>query len=169
MTEARIEGLDVLGRRLKALPQEIAGKNGGPLLKALRRMGKTIQTAAKAKVPVRTGALRDNIIVVRKRKDRLRSGEEGVDVTVRARFKTYVDSRGNRQKKRVGAQYKVYGALYYARFIEFGTSKMTSEATGHKPFMRPAFEETKGRLGEMFRSELSRAIDDAVRKLERTK
>lgn len=158
--EVRIEGLREIGLRLKALPKEISGKNGGPLLKALRRMGVVIQKSAKAKVPVKTGALRDNIIVVRKDKRRLRPGEEGVDVTVRYRFKTYVDSRGNRKKNRVGAQYKVHGPLFYARFIEFGTSKMQA-----KPFLRPAYEEAKGALPEIFRKELTAAIDQAVRKL----
>ncbi len=155
-----IPGIRQLGLRLKALPEEIAGKNGGPLLKALRRMGARIQKAAKDRVPVRSGALRDNIIVVRKDKRRLRRGEEGVDVTVRAKAKKYKESGRNRLAAQAGSKYLDYGPLFYARFIEFGTSKMQA-----KPFLRPAFEENKAAMGDIFRAELSRAIDEAVKKL----
>jgi HK97 gp10 family phage protein len=163
MAEVRnVEGLRELGRRLKALPKEISGKNGGPLLKALRRMGAVIQKDAQARVAVKTGTLRDNIIVTRKRKQDLRPGEEGVEVTVRAKAKKFADNARNRKSGRVGGEYKSYGPLFYARFLEFGTSHQPAT-----PFLTPAFESAKGTLPEMFRNALSKSIDEAVRKLAR--
>lgn len=155
-----IPGLRELGERLKALPKEIAGKNGGPLLKALRRMGTVIQKDAKSRVAVKTGTLRDNIIVVRKRKDKLRPGEEGVDVTVRFKATAYKDNARNRRLGRVGGTYKNAGPLFYAKFLEFGTSRQPAT-----PFLTPAFEAAKGTLPEMFRTALTKSIDEAVRKL----
>jgi HK97 gp10 family phage protein len=157
---SRIQGLKELGEALKALPKEISGKSGGPLLKALRKMAKRIQDDAKARVPVGTGTLRDNIITARLRKDKLRPGEEGVEVTVRYKAKKYKDNARNRRLGRIGGEYKDNGPLFYAKFLEFGTQKMSD-----RPFLTPAFESAKPRMGEEFREELTKAIDAAVRKL----
>lgn len=157
-----IEGLRELGERLKALPKEISGKSGGPLLKALRRMGKVIQGRAKDRVRVKSGTLRDNIVVVRDKRARRKGATEGVEVTVRYKAKGYKDNARNRRTGRVGGTYKNYGPLFYAKFLEFGTSKMPAY-----PFMRPAFEGSKNELGGIFKAELTKAIDDAVRKLNK--
>ncbi|WP_440221833.1 HK97-gp10 family putative phage morphogenesis protein [Dokdonella sp. MW10] len=158
----QVHGLKELGARLRALPKEIAGKNGGPLLSALRKMGGEIQKAAQQRVPVDTGTLRENIIVTRDRAPQKVGMTEVVHVTVRFKAKAYRDNKKNRRKARVGAEYKDHGRLFYAKFLEFGTIN----APPH-PFMRPAFEETKPRMPEMFRTELSAAIARAVRKLNR--
>lgn len=158
---AQIHGLKELGQKLKALPDEITKKGGGgPLLLALRRMGAKVQKDAQARVPVDTGTLRDNIIVVRLKKSERKNGEEGVQVTIRAKAKKYADNARNRKAGKVGGEYKTYGPLFYARFLEFGTSKMTA-----KPFLTPAFEAQKGGMAEQFKTELTRAIDEAVKKL----
>ncbi len=156
----QIHGLKEIGERLKALPKEIAGKNGGPLAAALRKMGRVIQADAKGLVPVDTGTLRENIIVTRERDPKAFGATEVVHVTVRAKAKAYKDNKKNRKASKVGENYQDYGPLYYARFLEFGTVR----ASPH-PFMRPAFEQAKARLPEIFRSELSAAIDRAVRRL----
>lgn len=155
-----VDGLKELAHRLLALPDAIAGKNGGPLLKTLRRMGAKIQKDAKSRVAVKTGTLRDNIIVVRKRKDKLRPGEEGVDVTVRFKAQKYKDNARNRKLGRVGGEYKNNGPLFYAKFLEFGTSRQTAT-----PFLTPAFEAAKPTLGETFKTEMAKSIDEAVKKL----
>jgi len=163
MATVEIRGLKELGERLKALPNEIAGKNGGPLLAALRKMGREIQADAKRRVPVDTGTLRENIIVTRDRDPKKYGMTEVVHVTVRYKAKGYKDNKGNRRSKRVGKKYRDYGPLFYAKFLEFGTVK---DPQG-KPFMRPAFEGQKAGLPEMFKKELTAAIDRAVRKLNR--
>lgn len=158
----QVHGLKELGERLRALPKEISGKSGGPLLAALRKMGREIQAEAKERVHVDTGTLRENIIVTRARDPKALGGTEAVHVTVRYKAKAYKDSKGNRKQGRVGEEYKDYGPLFYARFLEFGT-----EHAPAYPFMRPAFESKKAELPEMFKTELSAAIDRAVRKLNR--
>lgn len=157
----KITGLRELGMKLRALPAEITKNGGGPVMLTLRRMGARIQKDAKQRVPVRTGTLRDNIIVTRKKKG-LSAGQFAVDVTVRAKAQKYADNKTNRRLGRVGGSYKTYGPLFYARFLEFGTSKMTA-----KPFLTPAFEAAKPELPNIFKTEMTRAIDEAVQRLAR--
>ena len=147
-----VVGLKELNARLAALPAEIGNK---PLKAALRKVGAVVQKSAQRKVRRKTGALADNIIVTRMR--RLPKGEEAVQVTIRARAKKYRDNKANRRKGRVGGEYASVGPLFYARFLEFGTSKMRPY-----PFLRPAFEENKTALPAMLRTELSLAIDRYV-------
>lgn len=155
-----IEGLRELGLALKALPKEISGKAGGPLLKALRKAAKPIQDKARSLVRRKTGTLHDNIIIVRDKRAKQKGMTEGVQVTVRYKAKGYKDNARNRRTGRVGGTYKNYGPLFYAKFIEFGTSKAPAY-----PFMRPAFETSKGELLPTFKKELALSIDAAVRKL----
>jgi HK97 gp10 family phage protein len=158
----KIDGLAEVMARMSALPQEIAGGNKSPLLVTLRRMGSRIAKDAQSRVPVDTGTLRDNIITSRLPKKRRAAGEEGVEVTVRYKAKGYKDNARNRRLGRVGGDYKNYGPLFYAKFLEFGTSKMQA-----RPFMTAAFEANKGALPEIFKTEMSRAIEEAVQKLAR--
>ena len=151
----QINGLRELGERLKALPKEISGK---VLQRALRKAAKPVQDNARARVRKKTGTLEANIITVTKRK--LRTGEQGVSVTVRAKATKFKDNKANRRKGRVGGAYKNYGPLFYARFLEFGTSKAPAY-----PFLRPAFEGAKDQMGEILRKELAVEIEKAVKKL----
>lgn len=162
MSTVQIHGLRELGERLKALPGEIASKNGGPLLAALRKMGREIQKDAQQLVPVDTGTLRENIIVTRDRDPQSLGMTEAVHVTVRYKARAYRDNKKNRKAKKVGEEYQDHGPLYYAKFLEFGTVR----AAPH-PFMRPAFEGAQARLPEMFQKELSAAIERAVQKMRR--
>jgi len=160
----KVEGLDELRIRLHALADELGPKANGPLLTALRRMGTVIQKDAQSRVAVKTGTLRDNIITARLPKRARKNGEEGVQVTVRANAKKYKDNARNRRLGRVGGDYKAYGPLFYARFLEFGTSHQPAT-----PFLTPAFEANKAMLPEMFRSALSKSIDEAVKKIAKRK
>lgn len=156
----QILGLKELQARLEALPAELAGGNKSPLLVTLRRMASKIAKDAQSRVPVDTGTLRDNIIASRVPKKRRAAGEEAVEVTVRYKAKGYKDNARNRKLGRVGGDYKNYGPLFYAKFLEFGTSKMQA-----RPFLTSAFEANKGGQPAQFTNELSRAIDEAVKKL----
>lgn len=57
-------------------------------------------------------------------------------VGVKGGAKRYVDNKANRRLGRVGGSYEGPGAVYYWRFLEFGTAKMRAQ-----PFMRPAMSE----------------------------
>ena len=154
-TQVQVHGLREINARLKALPARIQGR---PVVNALRKAGRVVQKAAQARVRKRTGALRDNIIVSRKRTKE--PGSETVQVTIRARAKKYKDNARNRRSGRVGGAYADVGPLFYARFLEFGTSKMAAI-----PFLRPAYETHKHELPEIFRVELAAAIERAASKL----
>jgi HK97 gp10 family phage protein len=156
----QITGLKELMASLEALPKEIAGGNKSPLLVTLRRMASKVAKDAQARVPVDTGTLKDNIIASRVPKKRRANGEEAVEVTVRYKAKGYKDTARNRKLGRVGGTYQNYGPLFYAKFLEFGTSKMRA-----RPFLTAAFEANKGSMPDQFASELRRAIDEAVIRL----
>lgn len=156
--QIKVEGMAELAKALKALPAEIAGKNGGPLRKAIGRAAVVIRDDARRRAPVDTGNLRDNIIAVRKRKSP--QGTEGYFVEVRRKRRKYANTRANRRKGRVGKTYESLGEAYYGMFVELGTAKMPAQ-----PFLRPAFESKKVEAVETFRVELAKGIDQAARKL----
>jgi HK97 gp10 family phage protein len=88
----------------------------------LEEAGEFVANRARQKVPVLSGKLRDSIRVVRLK------GDPRLNVRVYA---------GNRKKREEGG-------AFYAHMIEFGTVKMTA-----KPFLRPAFNECKGRIKDI--------------------
>jgi HK97 gp10 family phage protein len=157
----RVEGLRELEAKLKSLADEIGGKKAAqPVKAALRKAGRVVQKDAQSIVRRKTDLLHDNIIVTTAK--RLKSGSFGMNVTVRAKARKYANNAKNRRAGKVDKKFKDYGALYYGRFLEFGTSRM-----GPYPFMRPAFERNKGRLPNIIRDELAIAISKAVAKLKR--
>lgn len=156
--QIKVEGLAELAKALKALPAEIAGKNGGPLRKAIGRAAVVIRDDARRRAPVDTGNLRDNIIAVRKRKSP--QGTEGYFVEVRRKRRKYANTRANRRKGRVGKTYENLGEAYYGMFVELGTAKMPDQ-----PFLRPAFESKKAEAVETFRVELAKGIEQAAKKV----
>ena len=156
--QIKVEGLAELAKALKALPAEIAGKNGGPLRRAIGRAAVVIRDDARRRAPVDTGNLRDNIIAVRKRKSP--QGTEGYFVEVRRKRRKYANTRANRRKGRVGKTYENLGEAYYGMFVELGTAKMPAQ-----PFLRPAFESKKTEAVETFRVELAKGIEQAARKV----
>ena len=156
--QIKVEGLAELAKALKALPAEIAGKNGGPLRRAIGRAAVVIRDDARRRAPVDTGNLRDNIIAVRKRKSP--QGTEGYFVEVRRKRRKYANTRANRRKGRVGKTYENLGEAYYGMFVELGTAKMPAQ-----PFLRPAFESKKTEAVETFRVELAKGIEQAAKKV----
>jgi HK97 gp10 family phage protein len=156
--QIKVEGLAELAKALKALPPEIAGKNGGPLRKAIGRAAVVIRDDARRRAPVDTGNLRDNIVAVRNRKSP--QGTEGYYIEVRRKRRKYANTRANRRKGRVGMNYETMGEAYYGMFVELGTAKMPP-----RPFLRPAFESKKVEAVETFRVELAKGIEQAAKKV----
>lgn len=136
----RIEGLDGVLDALKALPPELASKRGGPARAALARGAKVIRDDARRRVPVATGAVRDNIVMKRDTRPDRYGANERYTVGVRGGAKRYANTKRNRRKGRAGQEYVTAGNTYYWRFLEFGTAKMAA-----RPFLRPAFESQKDR------------------------
>jgi HK97 gp10 family phage protein len=158
----RVDGLKELEAKLLALGVEYGTKAAfNPVRNALNKAARVVQKSAQSKVRVKTGAVRENIIVTSRGKPDDR-GFISTKVTVRAKAKAYKDNSRNRRTGKVGASYKNYGPLFYARFLEFGTVKMRPY-----PFLRPAFEENKAALPELIKTALAAAIERSVQKLKR--
>lgn len=111
----KVQGLSELVRTLEEMPDAIRRKS---LDKGTKEGATVIQQAAIANAPERTGKLKQNI-VVRKRKETIFDAEHSVVI--------------RKQGKASNAR-----NAFYAFFQEYGTSKFPA-----RPFMRPAFEQNK--------------------------
>lgn len=159
MINVKVEGLSVLNQRLKAIADDFGPKAAAsPVRAALRKNAKKLQVAAQQHVRVDTGTLKQNIITTLERKPQ--DGRIEMRVTVRAKARAYKSSSRTIRKGLVGVEYQHYGPLFYARFLEFGTSKMPAY-----PFLRPAWDELKGALPELMRADLADAIDRTLKRL----
>lgn len=160
-----IEGLAQLVANLRALPQELVGKGGGPIRKALYPLAKLIRDDARARVGYDEDGvgkhLREQIILKRDPNPRaIDNAAERYIVAVKYRTKKYTNNRKNRNAGRVGLTYQHFGDFYYWIPLEFGSSKMAPH-----PFMRPAFESNKMALSGMCVTNLAASIAQIVRKM----
>ena len=157
----RIEGLAGVMRSLQQLPPEIVSKRGGPVRSALQKAAKAMQVAAQTKLQgiidrpnedglpsESTGLLKKNIVTKR---GRLAGGEKGELYSVGVRRKAYPESKG----KRVSTP-------QVARLLEYGT-----ERRAPLPFLRPAFEENKGRVLGIFTDEINKKLSAIWKTLAR--
>ena len=161
MIQVKVEGLAVLDKRLKALAEEFGPKAAAsPVRSALRKNAKKLQVSAQRHVHPHylSGTLEQNIITALERKPQ--DGRIEMRVTVRAKARAYKSSSRTIQKGLVGLEYQHYGPLFYARFLEFGTSHQPAY-----PFLRPAWDELKGALPELIRADLAAAIDKTLARL----
>lgn len=158
----QVLGLKELEKKLLALGEEYGYRAAAkPVRAALRKGAQVIQRSAIANIHphYKSGTLEGNIIVTSQ--GRAKPGLIDVKVTVRAKAKAYKPNARNRKSGKIGANYKDYGPLYYARFLEFGTSKMRAY-----PFLTPAFEANKGTVPGMIRDFLAIEIEKSVKKLQ---
>jgi HK97 gp10 family phage protein len=149
----KVEGLQELERRLKAFGPKIV-RNG--LRTSAYAGAKVMMNAVKETAPVRTGELRANI---RAFKRRGQPNEARYSVGVRGLTRKFGNTPQNRRLRRVGKKYRVDGPGFYARFVEFGTSKMAA-----RPFMRPAFLANTDRAIAAVKARLERAVELAAKK-----
>ena len=158
MAEIHVDGLNDLLKRLVILADVTTDKDAQKsITKALRKSMQVVQKDAQSIVHVKSGTLKQNIIVAKARKPP--QGQIEMDVTVRYKAQAYKDNKSNRRKGLVGGTYKNYGPLFYGAFLEFGTVKMPAY-----PFMGPAWDRNKDALPDIFKTELSSAIDSAMAK-----
>lgn len=160
----KIEGLKELEQALMELPKA-TGRN--VVARALTKAGKPIVDAAKAKAPEDTGALRQSIqIIVRKRmrNPSLVYAVIGPAMGEYRQLKTPVAYvRGWRANAGVKRTYQVGGTPgVYGLFVEFGTID-----TPAHPFMRPAWQANGGVALEIIQTELANEIEKARARLAR--
>ena len=144
-----------LERRLKALPTEITGKNGGPLAQSLGLAAKVIQEQAAENA--------QNLKVFSKDGPYKRTGRL-VDSVSRAKSKApeTLDGRPNEAYfifPRPGKSRDDEKGAYYGGIIEYGSEHMEP-----RPYMRPAFESKKEEALVVFKTVLGRKITNIEKK-----
>lgn len=158
----RIDGLDDLLRRLKALGAE-AQKSGGPVGQAVRAGGKVIASQAKANVEQivatpnigggdeSTGLLASSIRTMRAKAHKVLKGE------------TYIVTVPKARRYPIGAR-SPSGApvALVGRLLEYGTPKRRPMA-----WMRPAFHGKKNEAVKVMTTTLLKGIARLERKLAR--
>lgn len=158
MGNVKVEGLSQIHKALSELGRKVSNKIA---VKAMREGGKIVREQARQNAPVlsqkvpyrRAGTLKK---AIKSSTKVLKNGKIGTVV----RVKTLTTKQIETFKVRSGKK----GALnpkdpYYWRFLEFGTSKMPA-----KPFMRPAFEQTKEKAATEIITTLKRGIEEEAGK-----
>lgn len=158
MGNVKVEGLSQIHKALSELGRKVSNKIA---VKAMREGGKIVREQARQNAPVlsqstpyrRAGTLKK---AIKSSTKVLKNGKIGTVV----RVKTLTTKQIETFKVRSGKK----GALnpkdpYYWRFLEFGTSKMPA-----KPFMRPAFEQSKEKAATEIITTLKRGIENEAGK-----
>lgn len=151
MMKIELKGFKELEAKLRTLGDKIA-KNG--LRSANYEGAKVIKEAMIAAAPVDTGLLKESIAIFNRR------GSETMvkhAVGFRKLLRRHANTAANRRKGRVGKKYSVDSPAFYARFVEYGTSKWPEG----KPFMRRSFLSNTDQAIEAVRLGLVKAIERA--------
>lgn len=119
----KVDGLGEIKAKLEDLREEFRDK---ALHRGVAAAARLVRNAARARVPVRTGLLRN---ALRYGKDRQASLPGKAVYNVFVSPKIQGPPRGKKQKR---------SWAFYWRFVEFGTSKMPA-----RPFLRPAIAENR--------------------------
>ena len=140
-----VQGLDGVAELLEQLG---AGVSEQALREAARIAMRPVLTAARAKCPVESGALRDSIMMDDRHKwgARLTVGTDKVEGYTR-RKDTIAGGLGLKNEH----------DRFYAAFVEFGTRKRAAT-----PFLRPAFDENKFTVVRTFEQALGRIVERAI-------
>lgn len=139
---------ETLVRRLKALPAEIASKNGGILRSTMFQVAKPVREKAKEYANVDTGRLAGAIRMRRDRRPHLVGASENYQVYVKV---------GRKRTDETGA--------WYWAFVHFPTEKNPNA----NPFLTRAFEDTKNLQIKTFNTVFPRKIELAEKKVKKIK
>lgn len=121
---------------LKWHGDDIMAEFKGDIPDALEAAAQEFLDAAQARVPVRRGDLHDSAYISTPTKS------------------TYRPKKIHAKEAKAKEGEVVAGfAAYYAKWIEFGTKKMRA-----KPFMRPALDESKTKLGNTIAARLRKSF-----------
>ncbi|AKG94521.1 hypothetical protein Shpa_10 [Paracoccus phage Shpa] len=151
-THVSLSGLKELDERMSNLTR---GMQRGALRSALMKAAKPLVEIAKHKAPVKSGKLRDSIMVGAKLNSR----------QAKLHRRMFRDDRSSIELF-VGPSYLMGGGGRHGHLLEFGTRKMAAQ-----PFMRPAWDQDREamleRIGDELRLSIDRAIARAARKAAR--
>ena len=119
--EVSLSGMDELMKKL----EEMGNKAGKIQNTALSKAAETVLDAAKDKVPVNTGKLKDTLGIG---KIKTKDGAKYIEVGI---------NKGDTSD------------IFYGKFIEWGTSQRPAT-----PYLQPAFEENINKVQEIIKQEL---------------
>jgi HK97 gp10 family phage protein len=167
-SEVKIAGLRELLQGLSNLPFEL-GK--GAIYSALGGAGAVVRKEAQARVPVlsssdpavQAGRRKPETLkrAIRVSRSRINKGQTGLwEVIVRVKPLKGSAIKKFKQTSGKGAS-KNPDDPYYWWWVEFGTSKMQA-----KPFLRPAFEQTKDAQLAAMRKRMAAGIERAAKKIK---
>lgn len=158
MGNVKVEGLSQIHKALSELGRKVSNKIA---VKAMREGGKIVREQARQNAPVlsqstpyrRAGTLKK---AIKSSTKVLKNGKIGTVIRVKELTAKQIETFKVRSGKK--------GALnpkdpYYWRFLEFGTSKMPA-----KPFLRPAFEQSKEKAATEIITTLKRGIEEEAGK-----
>jgi len=154
-----LEGFEELARALEALPRRVGR---AAMLRALRAGARPVVRAARTRVPVKTGALKKGIIVRAVRAER-GSAEAAVKVgPARHLFYGHIVEFGSGPHKIAAkrARTLAIGPVVIGRVVQH-------PGAAARPFLRPAFEETKAEAARIAGERLGLEIEKAAAKLAR--
>jgi HK97 gp10 family phage protein len=147
-TRVEVKGLRELGKALKDLGNAVGLKIArGATAAGARVVRKQAVANIEAAPSVRTGSLRDSVIVKRAGRGESSLTSEHL-VTVRGRGKPY-----NKKGQRIAR-------APHAHLVEFGTVNMPAE-----PFLVPAYEQKKVDAVAAIAEQLAKGIDRAAKKV----
>lgn len=152
-----IAGLKELQQALKDLPDRIA-KN--VLRGSVNAGASVLKKEAQARAPMYTGEVSQGHPPpgTLKRAVYQKSIQELSGLTKQTFF---VGVRKGKKYQKQGKKGNLSQDAFYAKFVEFGTSKMSA-----RPFMRPAFEAKKNEAVEAIKAYLQKRIPEEVAKLK---
>lgn len=96
------------------------------------------------------GAVRAGALVIETEAKRLTPARTG---TLRRSIGTEVRESPDRASARIGPD----ASVEYARFVEFGTSRMSA-----RPFMRPAYESRRAEAGQTIKDQMAAGMRGAL-------
>lgn len=169
MNEVKVEGLKEINDRLTQLPNKLAKK---VINKAMRAGARIIRDRAKALTPVRTGALKRNIVSKRG----LRRYDDGLEARliigvrhgkVRDAPTTYITKPGKKKVRKLTAYDKRKQDPYYFRFQELGYTQRDGTKVEGKKFLQNALDQSGQRAINKVRDVARSEIEKGVLKNER--
>lgn len=145
-----IEGLDKLINGLANLDVDAAVKRG------LKKTGRNIQEAAKMKVPVITGQLKNSIYV--------KDVPEGVEVGASAKYAVYVEYGTGQRGEAAQIGEALDGSSLSYTLIKENSEGEYYDYMGRdpRPFLYPAVKDNEKNITKNIADELEKALKEAI-------
>lgn len=167
-SEFKIEGLDAVLKKMRALPVDVrmkgarfAGRKAANLIRDA-----AVANASRINDPATREEIAKNIVVRFATRESRRTGDVMFRVGVLGGARQYAKNRENVRKRRAGSSYSTGGSsgnpggdTFYWRYQEHGTQNMAA-----RPFMLPALEQNADAATSIFATNLDSWLDRYFRR-----